>query len=639
VATATGEPAAQEGASAPENRRRRAAKALSPRRFWASPRILLIRQLPRASKPLTALAGVSLAIGAALPTAQMLVAGTLVGRVPAALKAGGLDTPPGRSLLNALAAVAGLYLFQFAAVPLLNLATQALGRRVDRNLSQRVMASVLAPTGIGHLEDPTTLDDVNKAEGLVTGRTPGGAVTAMTAVWAQRLAAIGGAAVLTRFSPLVAVTVVGAALFERRFWRRRYEQVTASLFNRGDLHRRTSYLRDTTLTPIAAKEVRVFDAQAWLQRRFHSAWVEVMAPVWKDIKGRPRDQFTYAVLPTAITLGSLYWIGSSAIDGRIGLAAAVVYAQAVFTANALANAGDQDEIIAAGVAALPVALDLERRLQPDAVGGIDPAAMPQGSIRFEGVHFTYPGRENDIYAGLDLDIPAGRSLAVVGDNGAGKTTLIKLLARLYEPTAGRITVDGVDLRQLDPAKWQTRIAAIFQDFRKYHLPARDNVAFGAPHIASDDAALDRAARRTGADTIVDGLAEGWDTPLDRQLTGGTDLSGGQWQRIALARAMFAVEGGAGVLVLDEPTASLDVRTEAEIYDRFLELTAGLTTIVISHRFSTVRRADVIVVLDGGRVVERGSHDELVALGGRYAEMFNLQASRYADDDVGEVAHG
>jgi ABC-type multidrug transport system fused ATPase/permease subunit len=254
--------------------------------------------------------------------------------------------------------------------------------------------------------------------------------------------------------------------------------------------------------------------------------------------------------------------------------------------------------------------------------------------------------------GLDLAIPAGRSLAIVGANGAGKTTLIKLLCGLYEPTAGRVTVDGVDLRALLPADWQRRVAAIFQDFVQYHLTARENVVLGAPGHAEDLERLRAAAEKAGAAEVIEALPRGWDTVLSRRYEGGTDLSGGQWQRIALARALFAVEPasrshtplpgspagatrtpadpGARVLILDEPTAALDVRAEAALYERFLELTAGLTTIVISHRFSTVRRADRIVVLDGGRVAEDGTHESLVAAGGRYATMFALQAQRFVD---------
>jgi ATP-binding cassette subfamily B protein len=220
---------------------------------------------------------------------------------------------------------------------------------------------------------------------------------------------------------------------------------------------------------------------------------------------------------------------------------------------------------------------------------------------------------------------------VVGGNGAGKTTLVKLLARLYEPTGGRITVDGVDLRDLDPVAWQRRVAAIFQDFVPYKLTAADNVAFGALHVPRTPERLDRAAAAAGAAGVVARLPHGWDTVLSRQFEGGTDLSGGEWQRLALARAVYAVHAGAGVLVLDEPTAALDVRGEAEVYDRFLELTRGLTTIVVSHRFSTVRRADRIVVIEGGRVVEDGSHDDLVAAGGRYAVMYELQAARFRAD--------
>jgi ATP-binding cassette subfamily B protein len=210
--------------------------------------------------------------------------------------------------------------------------------------------------------------------------------------------------------------------------------------------------------------------------------------------------------------------------------------------------------------------------------------------------------------------------------------LVKLLARLYDPLEGRITVDGIDLRDLEPAVWQRRVAAIFQDFVRYHLPARENIGLGALHLLDDQERLDRSARRAGATSVIETLPAGWDTTLSRELSDGAELSGGQWQRIALARALMAVEGGARVLVLDEPTANLDVRSEAAVYDRFLDLTAGLTSIIISHRFSTVRRADRIVVLEHGRVVEDGTHDRLVSAGGRYATMFRLQASRFSDDD-------
>jgi ATP-binding cassette subfamily B protein len=263
-----------------------------------------------------------------------------------------------------------------------------------------------------------------------------------------------------------------------------------------------------------------------------------------------------------------------------------------------------------------------------------------------------------VFTGLNLTIHAGQSLAIVGENGAGKTTLVKLLARLYDPSIlsgsahppglpssahpsgspgsarppGRITVDGIDLRELDARSWQRRIAAIFQDFVQYQLPAYDNIALGAVERFADLSGVEDAARRAGALDVVAQLPRGWETVLSRQYTGGADLSGGQWQRIALARALNAASAGAGVLILDEPTAHLDVRAEAAFYDRFLDLTRGLTTLLISHRFSTVRRADRIVVLDQGQVVESGSHAELLRLGGRYAQMFTLQASRFVDEE-------
>jgi ABC-type multidrug transport system fused ATPase/permease subunit len=227
-----------------------------------------------------------------------------------------------------------------------------------------------------------------------------------------------------------------------------------------------------------------------------------------------------------------------------------------------------------------------------------------------------------VLEGFDLTVPAGTSLAIVGQNGAGKTTLAKLLCRLYDPQGGAIEVDGVDLRELDVGAWRSRLAAVFQDFVRFERPLRENVAPGG---APDDVVL-AALEEAGAA----GLAT-LDTPLARGYEGGTELSGGQWQRVALARALCAVRLGAGLVLLDEPTAHLDVRGEAEIFDRILAATRNVTTLLVSHRFSTVRHADRICVLEHGRVVELGTHDELFALGGRYRTMFDLQAHRFSAD--------
>jgi ABC-type multidrug transport system fused ATPase/permease subunit len=255
------------------------------------------------------------------------------------------------------------------------------------------------------------------------------------------------------------------------------------------------------------------------------------------------------------------------------------------------------------------------------------AGMPAREIRFRKVTFAYADG-TPVLDGFDLTIPAGSSLAIVGQNGAGKTTIAKLLCRLYDPQSGAIEVDGVDLRSFDIASWRSRIAAVFQDFIRFELPLRDNVApAGAP-----DEAIRAALESAGAANLAS-----LDTILARGYEGGTDFSGGQWQRVALARALCSVERGAAVVLLDEPTAQLDVRGESEIFERILGATSHCTTILISHRFSTVRKADRICVLEHGRVVELGTHDELMAKGegGRYRTMFDLQARRFGVEEIEE----
>jgi len=280
-------------------------------------------------------------------------------------------------------------------------------------------------------------------------------------------------------------------------------------------------------------------------------------------------------------------------------------------------------------AAAPAAAVLRLRDAMDRAGALisqgqgSTEGMPAREIRFRNVTFAYPNATEPVLAGLDLTIPAGSSLAIVGLNGAGKTTIAKLLCRLYDPQQGSIEIDGVDSRALDLKDWRSRVTAVFQDFIRFELSLRENVA---PSGAPDDV-IQAALAEAGAA----GLAK-LDTVLARGCPGGTDLSGGQWQRVALARALCAVKLGAGLVLLDEPTAQLDVRGEAEIFDRILAATRKTTTILISHRFSTVRHADRICVLENGKVVELGSHDELMALGGRYWTMFDLQASRFGEEE-------
>jgi len=326
---------------------------------------------------------------------------------------------------------------------------------------------------------------------------------------------------------------------------------------------------------------------------------------------------------------AVFWsIAAAVAGGSLSLGAAVVFAQCAIGASMIAFGGLNWALDGSSA---PVAAVL--RLEPamSAAGALPAgtraaAGMPAREIRFRDLTFAYPGGP-PVLDHFDLTIPAGSSLAIVGQNGAGKTTLAKLLCRLYDPQSGGIEVDGVDLRELELDSWRARVAAVFQDFVRFELALKDNVApAGAP-----DEVVRAALESAGAE----GLAN-LDTVLARGYDGGTDLSGGQWQRIALARALCAVRLGAGVVLLDEPTAQLDVRGEAEIFERILAATRQCTTILISHRFSTVRHADRICVLEHGRVIELGTHDELMAKGGRYRAMFDLQAKRFtgAEDEEG-----
>jgi ABC-type multidrug transport system fused ATPase/permease subunit len=325
----------------------------------------------------------------------------------------------------------------------------------------------------------------------------------------------------------------------------------------------------------------------------------------------------------------VFWsLANDVNSGGLTLGQLVVFAQSAVGASMIAFGG-LNWALDGSVAPVVAVLRLEGQMAGTGrltSGSRAAEGMPAREIHFRDVTFAYPGG-SPILDRFDLSIPAGSSLAIVGQNGAGKTTLAKLLCRLYDPQSGAIEVDGVDLRELSLDAWRARVTAVFQDFTRFELPLRDNVApAGAP-----DAVVNRALAAAGAANLA-----ALDTVLARGYDGGTDLSGGQWQRVALARALCAIEMGVGLVLLDEPTAQLDVRGESEIFERILAATRGRTTILISHRFSTVRQADRICVLEKGRVVELGTHDELMVAGGRYKTMFDLQAQRFAEDEEGDA---
>jgi ATP-binding cassette subfamily B protein len=596
-------------ASEPEPRR------AAVRRIWQRPELQLARALGTADRPIATLWWSVLALRGLLPAAFAIAMGSLVGAVQH------------RSGLAAALTITGVvFLLLQVLGPVHTAVSNNLGDRTAAWLYDRLTRACVSVPGMGHLEDPELATDLQVAREFDTAMTApplsisldfiaGGLVT--------MLAGLAQAVVLFGYSlwapPLLAGGWLAThwLLRESGVWRdRNTDEVRKA-------QRDADYAYRLAVDPPAAKEVRVFGLADWVLERFVSRRRLLHKLQYEATRMRERSVLLSLLIVGAAN-GLVFWsLASAAIGHRLSLDLLVVYAQAA-AGTAMIGFGGLNWALDGAAAPVAAGARLEGPMrQAGAVrsGQRRATGMPAREIRLREVRFAYPGSaDRPVLDGLDLTIPAGSSLAVVGQNGAGKTTLAKLLCRLYDPTSGSIEADGVDLRELDLESWRRRITAVFQDFVRFEFSLRENVApAGAPEADI------RAALR---DAAADDLAS-LDTVLAKGYRDGTDLSGGQWQRVALARALCAVRLGAGVVLLDEPTAQLDVRGEAEIFDRLLDATRGCTTVLISHRFSTVRHAERICVLEHGKAVELGTHDELVRLGGRYKTMFELQAQRFA----------
>jgi ABC-type multidrug transport system fused ATPase/permease subunit len=506
-----------------------------------------------------------------------------------------------------------------------------LGSRTSAWLHDKLMRSCVSPPGVAHLESPALTSDLTMARDFDLGIVGPPLAIAMDFIATGLVDMVGGvaqAAVLFGYAwwaPLVLGGAWGAThwlLRESSVWRdRNTDEVRTA-------QRHADYSYRLAVDPPAAKEIRLFGLPGWTVDRFAQRRRRLFELQWRATRLRERSVLSSLAL-VLVANGLVFWsLADAAVSGRISLPALVVFATAAVGTSSIAFGGLNWALDGASQP-VAAALRLEAAMAPTGAlvsGTREATGMPAREVRLRDVTFAYPSDDRPVLDGLDLTIPAGSSLAIVGQNGAGKTTLAKLLCRLYDPQRGAVEVDGVDIRDLDVDAWRARVTAVFQDFIRYELPLRANVA---PHGAPDEAVL-AALDAAGASGLAD-----LDTILARGYPGGTDLSGGQWQRVALARALCAVRLGAGIVLLDEPTAQLDVRGEAEIFDRILAETRSCTTILISHRFSTVRHADRICVLEHGRVVELGSHDELMARDGRYRLMFELQASRFGEEEAEE----
>jgi len=507
----------------------------------------------------------------------------------------------------------------------LGLVRQIVGSRLGIDVNVAILEKA-ATLELRHFEDSEFYDKLTRARREASLR-PLSLIESNFLVLRNAMTLAGYIALLVNFSghmvlALLAATVpafiaeakFSGAAFRLRNWR-------------SPDTRRLNYLEYVMANDEHAKEVKLFGLGPMLLGRYRALAERFFAEDRLLAVKRAGWGYGLSLVSTAVFYGCYAFIVATTVAGRLSLGDMTLYlvafrqGQQSFQAILMAVGSMYEDTLYMSNLFEYLAIPTEGS-KPKSPGTV----VAEQGIRFEGVGFRYPGAERWALRNINLFIPKGQSLALVGENGAGKTTFIKLLSGLYQPSEGRVRLDGRDLADWDQQALRRRIGVIFQDFNQYHLLLRENIAFGSVEHLRDDLRVARAVDQGGARELVASLGQGLETQLGRWFQGGVDLSGGQWQKVALARAFMRDE--ADILILDEPTASLDVEAEHAVFQRFRALAHGRTTLLISHRFPTVRMADRIVVLEGGQVIEEGTHAELLAAGARYASLFALQAEGY-----------
>ena len=622
-------------------------------------RIKLLKSLPDAGYPILVLYSLILLVSVLLPAVTALATAAVVDRIEAHAGQPGAFSFAVPPLIFLGAAMLAAQLLSAAGWPVLDVAYA----RVNAAHRERLALLALGTPTIAQLERPHVQDLIKAASADSTTwveKTPADGALSQLQLMARYLGLTASALVIARFSWWLVPAVVAPAFtvraLGRREWLRHFR-----VWRRGlSENRQFKYWGKVATAPAEGKELRVFGLEDWLiargQRHMHAH----LDPVWANHHRVARSKWLIAALTFIPLAGVFAAVGLTTAHGHGSLAAETIVLTSAWSVFA-AIGGTYDAMAIEGATPVIEAYtELQHLLaaQPETQPATAPTPVPAAApaphpapaptptptlasipapapasttplIRFEDIAFSYPDTTRKVLDGLTFEIRPGELLAVVGLNGAGKSTMTKILAGLYEPTGGRVTADGIDIRALGYAAWRRHLSIVFQDFVRYPLTARENVLLGSGATQADQSALGSAARDAGLADVVGRLPLGWETPLSNSRPQGVDLSGGQWQQVVLARALYAVRSGARILVLDEPTAHLDVRTEFEVFQRLAGVAGDEASVVlISHRLSTVRQADRIVLLDGGRITESGSHDELMALGGVYAQMFTVQAERF-----------